>query len=145
MPSICLVSCVSKKRPDPSPAADLYVSQWFVAARAYAERHADHWFILSAEHGLLDPKAVTGPYEKTLNYMPINERRAWSLRVQAQMAIDLPNADRCTVLAGSRYREFLLAYLERRYTVDVPMAGLTIGRQLQWLGQQATGARASAP
>lgn len=136
MSSICLVSCVSKKRPHPSPARDLYVSQWFVAAREYAERHTDHWFILSAEHGLLDPEEITGPYEKTLNHMPIDERRAWALRVQRQMAIALPDADRCTVLAGSRYREFLLRYLERRYTVNVPMQGLTIGRQLQWLGRQ---------
>lgn len=34
---LCLVSCVSKKLPDPTPAKDLYVSDWFQKARAFVE------------------------------------------------------------------------------------------------------------
>lgn len=43
------------KRPGPAPAADLYTSDWFRKARAYAERYADTWFVLSALHGVLAP------------------------------------------------------------------------------------------
>jgi hypothetical protein len=35
--------------------------------------------------------------------------------------------------AGLRYREFLMDYLKRRWMVEVPMEGLPIGKQLQWL------------
>jgi len=41
------------------------------------------------------------------------------------------------MLAGERYREFLVPELaEHGYATDVPMRGLGIGRQLQWLSQQ---------
>ena len=62
-----LVSCVSKKQNSAQPARELYVSAWFLKARAYAEAHGERWFVLSAEHGLLRPDDVIHPYEKTLN------------------------------------------------------------------------------
>jgi hypothetical protein len=66
--------------------------------------------------------------------MTAPERKIWATRVKAQMETSLPAADRIVVLAGRRYREFLLDYLRRRAgTVEVPMEGLTIGRQLHYL------------
>jgi len=92
------------------------------------------WFILSAEHGLLNPDTVTRPYEKTLNTMGVAERRAWAQRVIRQMGTDLPPANRIVVLAGQRYREFLMGYLSNRFAdVEVPLEGLRIGEQLSWL------------
>jgi hypothetical protein len=42
--------------------------------------------------------------------------------------------DRIVVLAGQRYRESLMDYLRQHVrTVEIPMEGLTIGRQLQYL------------
>jgi hypothetical protein len=62
------------------------------------------------------------------------ERQAWAARVKAQMETSLPTADRIVVLAGLRYREFLMDCLRQRAgTVEVPMEGLSIGRQLQYL------------
>lgn len=58
-------------------AKDLYISDWFVKARAYVEQAGDEWFILSAEYGLVSPETVIAPYERTLNTMGIAERRAW--------------------------------------------------------------------
>jgi hypothetical protein len=50
------------------------------------------------------------------------------------MESSLPAVDRIVVLAGLRYREFLMDYLRQRAgTVEVPMEGLTIGRQLRYL------------
>jgi hypothetical protein len=44
------------------------------------------------------------------------------------------------VLAGARYREFLLDYLKARFaTVELPMEGLKIGKQLQWLAANTPG------
>ena len=57
---IALVACVSRKTPRPLPAQDLYVSDWFRKASAYARRVADEWYILSAKHGLVSPDTVIG-------------------------------------------------------------------------------------
>ncbi len=58
--SLYLVSCVSMKRASPSPARDLYVSQWFLKARAHVEAAGWPWLILSAEHGVVHPDQVAG-------------------------------------------------------------------------------------
>jgi hypothetical protein len=52
------------------------------------------------------------------------------------MDTSLPGADRIVVLAGIRYREFLMDYLRQRArTVEVPMEGLRIGKQLHFLSE----------
>jgi hypothetical protein len=136
-PEICLVSCVSKKANRALPARDLYTSALFTKVRAFVERRNCPWFILSAEHGLVHPDTVIAPYEKTLNSMGIKERRAWAERVVQQMQANMPDAERIVVLAGHRYREFLLAYLHQRArAVDIPLEGKGIGKQLQWLSQE---------
>jgi hypothetical protein len=63
--------------------------------------------------------------------MGVRERRAWAKRVVAQMCSDMPDADRIVVLAGERYREFLLPYLQTRAThIELPLEGKRIGEQL---------------
>lgn len=137
--TISLVSCVSVKRASPAPAKDLYQSTWFIKARAYVEANGARWFILSAKHGLVQPDEVISPYELTLNTMGIAERRNWARLVQKQMDERMPNAKCIEVLAGQRYREFLMDYLRGRgTTVDIPMEGLPIGKQLSWLGNHIT-------
>jgi hypothetical protein len=135
MKAVYLVSCVSKKQAKRARAKDLYVSTWFQKARAYVESdRGARWFILSAKHGLLDPKDVTFPYEKTLYGMQAASRRKWAAKVIRQMNhLSLSN-HRVVVLAGVRYREFLIDYLKvRSAVVDIPLKRLSIGRQLQWL------------
>ena len=128
-----LVSCVGKKREYAMPAKDLYASEWFVRARGHVERNGGRWFILSAKFGLVAPEQCIEPYEQTLNAMAIAERRTWAQHVRMQMDALLPTGGRCVVLAGQRYREFLMDYLSARFTTDVPMVGLAIGQQLRWL------------
>ncbi len=130
-----LVSCVAKKRSYECQARDLYVSSWCVKARAYAEATGSPWFILSAEHGLVSPGTSLAPYERTLNAMKIDERRAWAERVARDLLMTLPDLSHVVFLAGKRYREFLAQDLESRGVVHtVPMNGLGIGKQLRWLG-----------
>lgn len=121
----------------PTPAKDLYTSSWFTKARRYAEGTGCPWFILSAEHGLVSPDQVLAPYEKTLNTMPIAERRKWAERVAAQLKEMSPQMEIAVFLAGQRYREFLSDHLQsRNVVVEVPMQGLRIGEQLSWLGRR---------
>ena len=139
MKSVVLVACVAGKKEVPTPAGQLYTSAWFIKARRLVESTGSPWFILSAEHGLLHPDTVIGPYNKTLNTMGVADRRAWSQKVQGQMEKELPDADKIIIFAGKNYREYLMPWLRSRYTeVSVPMEGLRIGHQLEWLDRATT-------
>lgn len=121
------------------PAAELYISPWFRKVRALVESTGDPWFILSAQYGLIAPDKVIPPYDRTLNTMKAAERRHWAVQVQDQMDVELPETDEILVFAGVRYREYLLPFLESRFSkVTVPMAGLAIGWQLNWLDNAKT-------
>jgi hypothetical protein len=137
MTTIALVACVSKKNATPMPARDLYASDWFCKASAYAARVADRWYILSARYGLVAPDAVIEPYDETLNKMGVAARRAWARRVIKDLRRVLHPGDRVVVLAGSRYRQDLIGPIRQTgCTVEVPMEGLRIGEQLRWLKQR---------
>lgn len=134
---VALVSCVKSKQTRPAPARDLYTSALFRGLRAFAERSADRWYILSAEHGLVDPTQVLEPYERTLNRMPRKDRDAWASKVRGQLAEVLPIGAEVIVLAGQRYREDLVPFLrDRGHPVSIPLEGLPFGKQLQFLGKQ---------
>jgi hypothetical protein len=131
---VYLISCVSKKAKQSCPARELYTSDWFLKARRYAEASGCHWFILSAEYGLVAPDRVIAPYNRTLNTMPVAQRRVWAERVSKQIEVAMPRLSHVVFLAGERYREFLAGHLtDRDVVVSVPMEGLGIGEQLSWL------------
>lgn len=146
MSKIVLVSCVGKKQATPTKAADFYQSTWFKKARSYAELVGDQWHILSAHYGLISPEKVIKPYELTLNSMPIDLRKDWAWTVWEDIECEFdPTGNELIVLAGLRYREFLVPLLrgaafgwidEPSFTVQVPMEGLKIGQQLQWLSSE---------
>jgi len=134
MAKVCFISCVSEKLSHAAPAADLYQSALFQRAKQYAVSHSDRWFVLSAEHGLLRPETIIAPYEKTLNKMPVMQRREWGAEVLAALFDILSDGDELTFIAGEHYREFLVPELQAKgFRIHVPMEGLTIGKQLQWL------------
>lgn len=133
---VALVSCVKKKRGSAAPARDLYLSQLFRGLRQYAETHADFWYILSAEYGVLRPEQVVEPYERTLNSMPKRTRLAWAEKVKQQLRDIVPADAEVILLAGQRYREDIEPFLRKRgNSVSVPLQGLQIGKQLQRLKQ----------
>jgi hypothetical protein len=131
---VFFVSCVGMKSAKPAPAAELYISPWFLKVRQLVEEADAPWFILSAEHGVIAPETVVAPYNKTLNTMGVAERRAWAERVIQQMEHLKLEADEVVILAGARYRENLMPWFKKKFShVSVPMEGLQIGRQLSWL------------
>lgn len=136
--AVYLVSCVKSKCEQACRAQELYVSDWFLKARHYAEASGCRWFILSAKYGLVPPDRVIAPYEQTLNKMPIAERQAWAARVTEQFALAVPKLSHVVFFAGERYREFLVPNLKSAgIQVDVPMEGLAFGKQLSWLQQHS--------
>ena len=130
---------MSKKLARPAPAKEFYCSEWFRKARDYVEATGCAWFILSAKYGLVAPHTVLHPYNRTLNKMLVEERRAWASRVLSQLDTSVHALDQIIFLAGERYREFLVDELQnRKIKVAVPMAGLGIGKQLAWLKQHSS-------
>jgi hypothetical protein len=134
MTTIALVACVGKKLDHPAPAADLYQSAWFRKARRYAEAAGDLWYILSARYCLTKPDQMIEPYNVTLNDKSRQARQVWAADVANHLKIVDPPPCQVVILAGLRYREFLVPLLRHDgYAVEVPMAGLGIGQQLAWL------------
>jgi len=131
---IFLLPCAKRKKPFRTRAADLYDSALFRKMLHYAERHSpDAVLVLSARHGLLELDDLIDPYEQTLNAMPVREVKAWTERVLRQLRerADLER-DHFTILAGEKYRRYLLPHLRHSC---IPMEGLSIGRQLRFLGR----------
>jgi hypothetical protein len=132
-----LVGCASMKLRRPAPARELYVSQLFKKASAYAEATCDRWYILSALHGLVHPDALIEPYDvklgaNTRGQEPIH---TWADRVRAQLAAelgDIPRVD-LVVLAGAQYQTVVRPC---QWPFEIPMAGLGIGQQLGYLKAQ---------
>lgn len=135
MKKIVLISCVSKKLAHPANARDLYVSPLFRLNLEYAKKlKPDTIYILSAKHGLLDLDTEIEPYNLTLNNMPSRQVQAWAEQVLEHLKerADL-SKDHFVLLAGQKYRKFLVPRLA---SYEVPMEGLTIGRQLRFLSER---------
>jgi hypothetical protein len=138
MKTVYLISCVAKKRHSEVSAEQLYCSPWFKKAREWVLREmskGDEWYILSAKHGLLNPSALVGPYNETLNKMHRADRLRWAQQVTVHLSNLLHKGDTVVFLAGQKYREFLEpSVLALSCQVSVPMRGMRIGKQLNWLG-----------
>ncbi len=135
MATIVLVSCVSKKLSHKAKARDLYISPLFRMNLQYAQQFSSQKvFVLSAKYGLVQLDEEIEPYDITLNKMSARERKNWAVRVvsQLQKQCDLEN-DHFVILAGQKYRQSLLPQLK---SYEVPLAGLRIGEQLQFLKEK---------
>ena len=135
--TVALVACVQKKSESPMPAGSLHHSTWFTKATQYAHQTADEWYILSPKYGLLSPYKVMPPYEESLYQMSVRERKAWAEHVVADLIELLSPGDLVVFLAGKRYWEFILQPLKQMgCQVEIPMKGMKLGTQLNWLSVQ---------
>lgn len=132
---VVLISCVKVKATEQCKAKDMYQSQWFKKAYAYAKKQiADKILILSAKYHVLEEDAVIEPYDLTLNKMTAAERRDWSQKVLEQLRAltDLDN-DEVIILAGENYRKGIVGALKH---VEIPMENLGVGQQLKFLTKE---------
>jgi hypothetical protein len=126
---IALVACCGKKLDRAALAGDLYTSPLFKKAAAYA-RTFDGWYILSAKYGLVRPDAMIEPYDCTLLKMRKTDRLDWGRKVLDQMAVAGIAGAEFVALAGANYTEPLV---RAELSVETPLKGLGIGKQLAWL------------
>ena len=64
----------------------------------------------------------------------------WAEDVSSKLRLHITDIDTIYVLAGHRYREFLVPKLRNFDDVNicVPMEGLRIGEQLRWLNERTS-------
>jgi len=130
---IGLISCVSKKKPYPAKAKELYDSPLFIKAKEFAEKRLDKYYILSAKHGLLDPDQVIDPYDESLDKKDVNTRKIWAKEVFEKLVPLLGDNDKIVLLAGKLYRQFLEELIKKNnIPYKVPLCKYRIGEQLKW-------------
>jgi len=135
MKKVTLISCVSKKLNFKAKAQDLYQSPLFQKSLAYAKQiNSNEIYILSAKYGLIKLNDIIEPYEKTLNKMSVSEKKKWSDEVFTKLQkYEIINNTNFIFLAGENYRKYLI---EKLPNYEVPMKGLKIGKQLQFLTEK---------
>jgi len=146
---VLLVGCVKTKAPEASPARDLYLSPLFERRRRYAESSGRPWYILSAEHGLLDPDSIIEPYDVYLADQTADYRQAWGEWVAAKLTRVRGSIDGLVieVHAGAAYVDAIDEPLRRHGAVLLtPLARLGMGEQLSWYDRsgEETGAQEEA-
>lgn len=132
---VVLVGCVKSKLDHGASARDLYVSDYFVKMRTYAEASRLPWFILSAEHGLVTPDEWLEPYERYLPGTSRAYRQAWGEKVakQLEQAVGSLEGVVIDVHAGAAYVESVEeAFGPRGAQVLDQLKGLSFGRRLSW-------------
>ncbi len=135
MVTLTLVACCGEKLARIAPARELYRSALFRKSAAWAENRGD-WMILSARHGLIRPDDQLVPYECSMRSLTAEQRDSWRSHVAGQLFAhaEFLDAERLyvTLLAGESYAGWV--DLVRPWcTVEQPLAGMPIGRRLQWL------------
>ena len=91
-----LVGCGAAKAPETVEARDLYTSSYFAVKRQYAEaavqwagtadRRANSWGILSAEHAVLMPRMEVEPYDTTIDDLR-------GVQIAGEPVYELPSGD----------------------------------------------------
>lgn len=138
--TLVLIPCVKSKLQTEAPAKDLYISAYFTKCRRYAESVPNsEWCILSALFGLVKPDQILPPYNYCLDKRDPKSCRHWAVKVRDAIAKNYAPPRNVIVIAGELYRDNLVPQLEAiGYSVKVPALGLGIGKQMQWLDQQAS-------
>lgn len=136
--TVGLVACGASKLDHPAPAAQLYTSQLFRSASAYAARTYDAWYVISARHHLVAPTTELAPYDQALPQRgDMAGRSAWGLVVVQRLILAEPDQPLQVWLhAGANYCHPIARAVK---ALDVPgwelrwpMRGLFVGQQLRW-------------
>jgi len=136
-PRLLIVGCGAKKRPTAAPAGELYTGPLFRAASAYARASGCPWLIRSALHGVIAPETVIAPYDLTMKQR--SRRVGYLLDARAAVLRAAPPDAVVEVHAGAEYVRVIRA-LDLEMEITDPLAGLMIGRRLQWYARAKVGA-----
>jgi hypothetical protein len=136
---LLLVTCVYEKADGPRAARDLYRSPYFGRLRRYAESHGKPWFIVSAEHGLVQPQEWLTPYERYLPDTPGWYREAWGAWVVARLRLLAGELDGRTIelhLSRPYVAHVAPRLVEAGAIVEVPLADVAADQHIAWYDEQ---------
>lgn len=129
-----LVACGSKKQKHKIEAEYLYTSSLFRKSRDFARFSNHPWYILSAKYGLVNPNSVIEPYDVSLKNLGSEKRKIWAKNVLNSLKNVDVSGKIFVFLAGKSYRENLIPVLKKLgYSIEIPLEGLPIGKQVSWL------------
>ena len=147
-PRVALVGCSASKLKRAAPAWELYTSVLFRAAYAYAEKTCDAVLIVSAFYGVVAPKAVIRPYDRSLRLFTVREREQWGARTVAGLLCSFKPAPVFVLLAGKLYADALLygAHWHNLPRPEQPLTGIRgCGRRVKWLRIERVKAKIRRP
>lgn len=143
MKTIVLVGCGKQKLTHAASAKDMYTSNLFKAARAYAETFGDEWYIVSASHGVTRPDPTMAPYDITLSDMSIKERFEWGKECADAIMEILAGIEEeeweIVSLLGLQYSGYIEYYLQDAVHLKEPLRGMKIGKRIQFLKEAVHG------
>jgi hypothetical protein len=106
-PRVALVGCSASKLKQSTEARELYTSALFRASYDYAQKTCDATLIVSAFYGVVAPKAVLDPYDRSLRKYNKSEREQWGVRTVGQFLPSFQVPPQLVVLAGKLYADAL--------------------------------------
>ena len=135
-PRVALVGCSATKLKRAAPARELYTSALFRAGYAYAETTCDAVLIVSAFHGVVAPKAVIRPYDRSLRRLTKSEREDWGVRTVGHLLPAFALPPLLILLAGQVYADALVhgAQGHNLPRPELPLRGIRgCGPRVKWL------------
>lgn len=136
--TIAVVGCGKTKLLKPARAKNIYTGPLFRAARAYAEE-CDEWRIVSARYGLLKPDQRIEPYDDRLKP---KDAPQWGVQVANDLIRQFQGCGHYEILllAGADYTTPIREAFESHRDINCisihePLAGLGLGRRLQWFAR----------
>jgi hypothetical protein len=135
-PRVALVGCSAAKLKRAAPARELYTSALFRAAYAYADKTCDGVLIVSAFYGVVAPKAVIRPYDRSLRRYSKSDREDWGVRTVGQVLPSFALPPQLIILAGNVYADALVygAHWHDLPLPEQPLTGIRgCGPRVKWL------------
>jgi len=118
-------------RKGPTEAKYAYIGSPFKVNRAFAERFADRWMILSAKYGLIDPGfIVPEDYDVTFAEPSTNPITVDDVKRQLKDMKDLHGYDAVIALGGQDYTDIVKQVFMNFFRVLLPTEGLSLPHAL---------------
>lgn len=105
-----IISCGKEKLNHPAKAEDLYTSSYFRLCKRWIKPRVNKWIILSAKHGVVQPRQILAPYDLKLGDLSKKQKEQWKQKVKQQL-IELYGKETIyMILAGADYRSALYGF-----------------------------------
>jgi len=128
----CGQAKIWKKEPThgPAKAKNAYIGAPFIVNKAFAEKFANKWVVLSAKYGFIDPDfIIPNDYNVTFKKPSTNPISVDALSKQMKQ-MNLDSYDFVIALGGEDYSNIVKKVFKKSSKVIAPTEGLPIGKAM---------------